>query len=165
MKRKVIFAILCLLPLLMACEKSDDVTDIFVGKAWRLNYIASGNIGSGWYAFDDVTKANMQEYGDRTKTFKLSLSGLQQDKTISGIFNGSGSLSVSGKWTAIGDNRSFTTSDVSGTPTDDKDIIAQKILYGLTNATSYKGDINNLYIYFSYKGTNLFMAFSPYNNN
>jgi hypothetical protein len=160
MRKTIIFALLSILPLLMACDKSDDITDIFVGKTWQLNYIASGSVGKTWYKFTDVTDENFQEYSSRTKTFNLVFSGAQNGDVITGNLNGNGSMTLTGTWTANGDSRVLTTKDVNGDISDTKDIIAQKILYGMQNAESYKGDVDNLFIYFNYQGTTLFMAFS-----
>lgn len=162
MKKSIIFTALCLLTLFVACDKSDNMTTIFIGKVWRMNYIAQGSIGKTWYQFEDVTNQNIQDYAGRTKVFTLSLSGLQRGDEITGTFSGTGSLAVTGKWTASSsDDRVFKTKDTSGSTADNTDIIAQKILYGLQNAKSWKGDQYNLYIYFNYQGESLFMAFSP----
>jgi hypothetical protein len=160
MKKTIMFSMLCMTLMLMSCDKSDDITNIFVSKTWKLNYIASGSIGKTWYKFSDVTEDNYQEYADRTKVFTIAFSGSQTGDVIKGTFIGNGSLSVTGDWSANGDNRSFTTNNVNGSVTDNKDVIAQKILSGLANATSYKGDINNLFIYFKYQNETLFMAFT-----
>lgn len=166
MKKNIIFALLCMLPLLIGCSSSDDVSDIFVGKTWRFNYIAKGGKNTTWYNFADVTQANIQQYADRTKTFTVSFSGLQSGDIISGTFTGSGSVSAGGKWSANADSRTFTTSEVWGNPSDANDVVAQKIIYGLTNAKSYSGDTNgNLFIYFDYEGTTLLMAFSQHTSN
>jgi hypothetical protein len=161
MRKSIIFALLCLLPILISCDKSDNLTDIFLAKTWKMNYIASGSIGKTWYSFTDVTKQNYEDYSSRTKVFTLSFSGMQSEDEISGTFTGSGSLSISGKWSASGNgNRDLKTSEVSSNISDATDIIAQKILYGLQNAKSWKGDQYNLFIYFTYQGETLFMAFT-----
>jgi hypothetical protein len=114
MRKTIIFALLSILPLLMACDKSDDITDIFVGKTWQLNYIASGSVGKTWYKFTDVTDENFQEYSSRTKTFNLVFSGAQNGDVITGNLNGNGSMTLTGTWTANGDSRVLTTKDVNG---------------------------------------------------
>ena len=166
MRKNIIFALLCLLPLLIGCSNSDDVSDIFVGKTWRLNYISTGGKDTAWYNFPGVTPENIQQYAGRTKTFTASFSGLQSGDIISGTFTGQGSLSAGGKWSGNGHSGTFTTSEVWGDPSDANDMVATKILYGLTNAKSYSGDTNgNLFIYFDYEGTTLLMAFSQYTSN
>ena len=166
MKKNILFALLCMLPLLIGCSSSDDVSDIFVGKTWRFNYIAKGGKNTTWYNFADVTQDNIQQYTNRTKTFTVSFSGLQSGDLISGTFSGSGSLSAGGKWSANGHSGTFTTSEVWGDPNDTNDMVAQKIVYGLTNAKSYAGDTNgNLFIYFDYEGTTLLMGLSQYTSN
>lgn len=162
MRKSVIFALFCLLPLLMACSNSDDVTDIFVAKTWRLNMITSGGKNQTWYNFTDVTEENFQAYADHTKEFTMTFSGIETDNIISGTFSGSGSLAAGGKWSANGKNGTFTTSEVYGDASDATDVIAQKILYGLQHAKSYSGDVNNLYIYFDYNGETLQMSFGIY---
>jgi hypothetical protein len=160
MKKGVIIAILCLLPFAISCDSSDDITDIFIGKTWKFNYITTGT-GKTWYKFSDVTQANYDLYANRTNIFTIAFSGMQSGDIISGTFLGSGSVTASGTWTANGNSRDFSTSVTSGTVNDKTDIIAEKILYGLKNAKSYKGDIYNLYLYFDYKGESLYLAFSP----
>lgn len=163
MRKSIIFALFCMLPLLFGCSNSDDVSDIFVAKTWRLNYISEGGKGTTWYSFSDVTSDNYQAYSSREKTFTISFNGVQSDDTIQGTFTGSGSLTAGGNWTANGDSGNFTTSGVYGTVEDQTDIIAQKILYGLEHAKSYTGDTNgNLFIHFDYEGKTLLMAFSTY---
>lgn len=165
MRKSIIFALFCLLPLLFSCNNSDDVTDIFAGKMWRLNYISTGGKDTKWYDFTDVTKENLEAYTSREKEFKVAFNGMQSGNVISGTFSGSGSLSTGGKWTADGESGNFSTSEVYGTPTDDTDVLAQKILYGLQNAKSYSGDTNgNLFIYFNYEGKSLLMAFRTITN-
>lgn len=160
MKKGTIFFIILLLPLIISCDKSDDLSDIFLSKTWKMNYIATGSIGKPWnYTFDDVTADNLNEYTSQTKTFTLAFSGAQDGSNISGSFSGNGSLSVTGTWKADGKSNSFSTQVSSGSPAESTDILAQKILYGITNVKSYKGDENNLFLYFDYNGKTLFIAF------
>lgn len=158
MRKSIIFALLSLLLFTFACDRSDDITDIFVSKTWKMTYIASGT-GKTWYSFDDVTADNYSDYTQKNKTFTLAFSGVQSGDKISGTFIGNGSVSVTGTWNADAKSRDFSTVVNTATIIDDKDVIAQKIVYGLKNATSYKGDVNNLFLYFNYKGESLYMAF------
>ncbi len=165
MRKSIIFALFCMLPILFGCSNSDDVTDIFVAKTWRLNFISEGGKNQTWYKFTDVKDDNYQAYTSRTKTFTMYFAGLQSGHIISGTFNFNGTVSGSGSWSADGSNGTFTTSNVSGNIDDSTDIIAQKILYGLQHTKAYSGDINNLFISFDYEGTTLQMSFSKYSSN
>ena len=151
-KYKWMLCMLALLPFISGCNEADDVQKIFTGKTWKLTYITKKN-EHGWYKFSDVTESIYQSYDPQngTRSFKIEFTGSTDDDLISGDFTGSGSISINGTWRANGTNNDFSTTVKKSSLTDSKDTLGKKIIEGITKATSYGGDENNLYLYFDYK--------------
>jgi hypothetical protein len=163
--KSFILMLIMALPLLTACNDTDDVQSIFTGRSWKLTYITQKN-KHAWYKFSDVTDEMYKQYDpvSGSKSFVISFSGTAKDETITGNVTGEGAATLSGTWSANGKTRAVSTNITRSTASD---ALAKKIVEGVKNATSYEGDNSNLYLYFEYKsslqheGETLCLVFAP----
>ena len=157
MKNRCLFILLCILPMLCGCNESDDVVRIFTGKTWKLTDVLDGGtypiIGNsydassnpGYWSSNEAKEASIKLL-EAENNFTITFTGVLTNKTISGGISGrAASTSFTGSWSADAENNYFTAKPSS---TSDNDALGRAFLNGLNNATSYKGDENNLYIYF-----------------
>lgn len=162
--KHIICALLMLatLPLLSGCNDEDDVVNIFVGKTWKLSYIAAEGSNKQfdfWNGNEAAREKSLKALGE-TGNYVLNFVGSDMTNTTGGAFTGKAiSALVDGKWTADGKTNTLKLSTkITGT---ESDLLAKAFLSGLQNAVSYKGDINNLFIYYKQGQTTLFMGFKP----
>lgn len=166
MKNKWLILLVLLLPLLSGCNDADDVQKIFIGKTWKLSVIkfagsdkeckdywlnADGNFNQA--LFEESNKRLME-----ANTFTITFSGVTKEDEISGKANGKAYSTAFSEvnWKANAVNNDFS---IAIKPTNDKDVLGTAFLKALANATSYSGDENNLYIYFSEGQQNKYLAF------
>ena len=91
--------------------------------------------------------------------FLVTFEGGEVNGTVIGTFTGNATTAgISGKWTADGENQTLTTSDVKTTGSDKDTFLGKAFIYGLSNAKKYKGDDNNLFIYYE-EGQRTFVLF------
>lgn len=115
---------LCLALLICtACEKEDDIDEIFIGKTWYMN----GGIISGKKLNSDIQNF----YTDvRTNAYYITFSS----QTFKGMLTNGDSFS--GTWSANGKNQTIklklTETPTASTPFD------KQIYYIIAGATSYK---------------------------
>lgn len=157
-----LLAIALLLPALSGCDQEDDVLGILTGKVWKLTYIAVEGDESKMYNF----------WGENTTAYKNSMDALKIDANynitfdgseINGIISGSftantASTTITGRWTADGGSRKFTTSDIRVNGAERDAFLGNAFTTGLRNAEKYSGDNNNLYIYYK-EGQRTFIMF------
>jgi hypothetical protein len=147
--KSFILMLLMALPMLTACNDTDDVNSIFTGRSWKLTYITQKN-KHAWYKFTDVTDEMYKQYDpvSGSKSFVISFNGTSTDGVITGDVSGTGMPTLSGTWSANGKTNKFSTNITKSSASD---ALAKKIVEGVKNATSYSGDNSNLYLYFDYK--------------
>ncbi len=148
-----IWGVLLLLPLLLnSCNDTDDVEGIFTGRTWKFNYIAQdGKNGLlDPYRFSDVTQSNYNSYSNGSKSFTLDFEGSTTNDITMGDFVGSGSVTMKGNWQADGKNNEMKTTVSTSKVLDSADNLGKKIVEAMKSIDSYKGDNNNLYLYFDY---------------
>jgi hypothetical protein len=152
MKRIKRFIPLLLLPIVVCCDNSDDVLKIFTGKTWKLTKIVDAQkTGAATFDFwsdDEEAYKKSMEILSRSDTFVLTFTGAEADNTVLGNCVGKAASIIinNAQWSANGESREFS---LRGVPTStDSDIFGQKFLEGLSNATRYGGDENNLYLYY-----------------
>ncbi len=164
MKHKYLLLMLLALPfLLCSCNDSDDVQSIFTGRTWKLTYITKKN-DHKWYHFPGVENKVYESYDpmNGTRYFEIDFTGSKEDNVISGDLKGYGSVEVLGRWNANGVSNVFSTSLSKKEVKDPKEnTLGKYIIEGLSNAISYSGDENNLYLYFEYDKEMLTMVFAP----
>ena len=122
MKYKYLLLLLLMLPFVSGCNDSDDVNGIFTGKVWKLTYITKKNEHKP-YDF----------WGDKDKFSGTLLSH-----------------SYTGTWSANGESNAFSAS-VKGSENDPLGF-SNKFVEGINRATSYKGNYDNLFIYYKDEG-------------
>lgn len=166
MKNKWLLLLVLLLPLLSGCNDTDDVQKIFTGKTWKLSvikfagsdkeckdYWVNANGSFNQTLFEQSNKILME-----ANTFTLTFSGATKEDEISGKANGKAFLidisEVSWKANAV--NNDFS---IAVKAANDKDVLGTAFLRALANATSYSGDDNNLYIYFTEGQQSKYLAF------
>lgn len=146
------YILLCaLLPLLSACNDSDDVSKIFSGKRWKMTNVFSStkNPATDYWETEEERIESIDQMNESGHCY-LSFSGIPDGNSISGTYSGyalSSKALISGNWMANGKNNSFSTSDQAA-PTEDMDVLEQVFVWALINAYKYEGDENNLRIYF-----------------
>ena len=119
------FILLTALLTATACDTDDDINAIFRGETWHLTYIKDGDT-------------------QRIPEKKIYSIDFKNDNFTETMPNGA---TINGKWNAKGNkSHSFTSSDIKTSGTINGDVIAEKMLYILSNARSYSGDTNWLQI-------------------
>lgn len=108
-----------------ACNKSDELDEIFLDPNWKLTYIQESGIRR-W-------PSQGNEY-----SLKFTDSGFSVTTPNGG--------SIKGRWHADGKTREFRCSDIRTSSISVNDTIARKMLQLLQEAKSYNGDIHFLQI-------------------
>ena len=133
MKYKYLLLLLLMLPFVSGCNDSDDVNGIFTGKVWKLTYITKKNEHKP-YDF----------WGDKDK----------YEQSIKNYINKEGAYTINFEgettWSANGESNAFSAS-VKGSENDPLGF-SNKFVEGLNRATSYKGNYDNLFIYYKDEG-------------
>lgn len=159
----LIFFLLFCIPVMNSCQ-SDDVVQIFTGKKWQLTYI-TGKDNNDIYDFwngDATAKKASLAYVNKDNNFTVSFTGTATNNIIKGNMTGNVlNTSFSGTWLANGETSKF--SSIITNSGDETDSLAVNFLKGLNSATSYKGDINNLYLYYKSGNRTLRMTFHTAN--
>lgn len=152
-----------LMTALGACNKEDNILEIFTGKVWKLSYIApdGSNLMFDYWGDNDAAYQSSINALRRENTFTIKFEGVGEGEFITGTFNGRIiNSNIDGYWHADGKTRSFTTSDVSQS-LQETDVLARAFSTGLHNAFRYEGDSDNLFIYFKDGETIKRMGFTP----
>ena len=164
-KTGYLLLIIVMLPIFSSCNNEDDVIEIFVGKTWKLTFIAAEGTqkqfnfwGEKGMAANNPAYVNSMNALAQEGNFILNFEGSDVNGLPGGAFNGKvTSTSVGGTWSASGKNQNLTI-NVTGSSSD-KDVLGQAFITGLLNAIRYEGDSKNLYIYYKEGQTTKFMAF------
>lgn len=144
-----LLSILCLCLLMAGCNDSDDVSAIFTGKTWKLNYITvdgGHEMFNFWGSDEAARKQSYQELNTKTGSYNLTFEGTPEGNRINGTVRGTSiaGSSLEGTWSADGESNDFRAA-VKGNHGNDQ--LAKNFLEGLNAATSYEGDTNgNLYL-------------------
>lgn len=153
MKIKHIIALLSILPLIGACDQSDDVIAIFAQGQWKLTYIYEDNskgkdICVDYWANDKEALNAYEEAHKKTNSYVVTFTGVEIDGEIGGTYSGRASENnISGNWTADGKSNAFSVSN-QNEPTSE-DILGRVMIRALKNAYKYDGDTGgNLRIFF-----------------
>ncbi len=120
--------------LLCTCSQSDDITDIFMNRTWKLSFIKEGERN-------------------------IDPKGIYNLKFFDGVFTTTTpkGATITGKWSADGDNRTFQCTQVNVSNGDiANDSIAKKMKVIFEKASKYEGDINYLQIK---QQNNIYMQF------
>ena len=120
---KRVVAILALTAI-VACNNSDDISDIFIGNDWKLTFIKEGG-------FQRPTNKGIYSLTFGANKFNVSTP------------NGG---KISGRWSADGKTRSFRCTDIITEGIGANDTIARLMKQMLSEASSYNGDIHWLQI-------------------
>lgn len=151
MRKRFIYKILgalLLLPLLSGCNDSDDLQAIFIGKTWKLTYI---NVKDQYGMMDGFTKESLKIFQDSKDAYFINFSGVEESNKISGNIAGKViTAGINGTWSADGKNNQFKA-DIQNI--NESDGLAKAFITGLTNASSYSGDMNNLFLYYKPSGS------------
>lgn len=154
MKLRYILSLLLLLPVLSACDQTDDVIEIFTGKTWKLTGIYYKGGGNDWcmdYWSNQSDKDASDKLFEKAGNFTIRFTGVENGDEALGEYEGYVTNSaIKGKWTANGKNNSFGITG-QGDPSGSEDILGKAFINGLIKADKYEGDINNLRIYFEDK--------------
>lgn len=154
MKYKYLLLLLLALPFISGCERSDDVTGIFTGKTWKLTYITVADSKTPHqYNFWGNTETYDKAIKELNKegAYTIIFSGMESDNIVEGKFSGvlGTPSNYSGSWHADGKSNDFSASiEKNG---EMKALLDNYFITGLKSATRYKGDYNNLHLYFTYK--------------
>ena len=153
MKYKYLLLLLLMLPFVSGCNDSDDVNGIFTGKVWKLTYITKKNEHKPYDFWGDKDKyeQSIKNYINKEGAYTIKFEGETTDNVISGKFSGTLlSHSYTGTWSANGESNAFSAS-VKGSESDPLGF-SHKFVEGLNRATSYKGNYDNLFIYYKDEG-------------
>lgn len=108
-----------------ACNKGDDINEIFIGHQWQLTYIDDGG-NRRWPGYDK----------------KYSLQFTQSGFTA----NTPGGGSIKGSWQADGKTHEFRCTDIHSSGIASNDTIGNLMLKHLKEAVKYDGDTHYLKI-------------------
>ena len=121
--------------LFSACNKDDDIEEIFTGKAWNLTFIQDG------------VKRIVPQEGNYILYFGA---------TDFSFITPSGNT-ITGNWIADGNSRSFICDKIATNGNIDNDIVAKSAMSVLKNAIRYDGDAN--WIQIIEQPNNIYMQF------
>lgn len=151
MIRKISSAIVLsfILITLMGCNTEDDVLEIFLGKTWKLTYIATEDSHAPFdFWGDGKSGEHYAEALEGENAFILNFEGTDFNGTTGGTFNARAlTATINGNWNANGDSKDMTTNNVEVSHSE-SNALAQAFIRGLQNAIRYGGDSSNLYIYY-----------------
>lgn len=110
---------------IVACNNSDDISEIFIGHEWKLTYIEDGN---------------MRRWPSQENAYSLTFGANSFNATTP---NGG---KITGRWSADGKTRSFRCTNIMTEGIGSNDTIAGLMKQILGEASSYNGDIHWLQI-------------------
>ena len=113
------------LALVAACNESDDISEIFIGHNWRLTYVEEGGI---------------RRWPSQENSYSLMFGENSFNATTP---NGG---SISGRWSANGETRQFSCTNIRTEGISATDTIARQMVEMFRNARKYDGDIHYLQI-------------------
>ncbi|MDR0746014.1 MAG: DUF4847 domain-containing protein [Mediterranea sp.] len=150
MKSKYIISLLLVLPVLGACNQTDDVIKIFTGKTWKLNFVndSKGDCTKGYFLAEAQWERSMKLLSEKGN-FVITFTGAEIDGEVIGAYGGrAAGTPISGKWKANGENNAFRISGQAA-PGNNEDVLGRVFINALINAYKYEGDTaGNLRIYF-----------------
>lgn len=151
MKLNHFLLLLLALPMLSACNQTDDVIDIFTGKTWKLTGIFYDKGSNEWcmdYWNSKEEKDASDKLFEKAETYTIRFTGIKNENAGQGEYEGYATHSaIKGQWVANGDNNSFQIGG-QAPPGNNEDVLAKAFINGLIGASKYEGDENNLRIYF-----------------
>lgn len=132
MKLKHFISILCLLPLLVACNNEDNIDEIFVSGTWNVGNFYNGG---DWHKTNDGARATYTKEEEIKELNSLTII-FMEDGTMQGRIGAGGNLSAN--WSANGKDRtiSITNLKTTGTPSGK----SKELVNALKEAAYYKGD-------------------------
>ena len=128
-------AMLVSLTAIVACNNSDDVSEIFIGNNWKLSFIED---------------AGVRRWPSQQSAYNLTFTANNFSATTP-----SGGR-ISGRWSANGKTREFRCNNIRSEGIGANDTIANRMLQIFKNAATYDGDTHYLQIK---KDRNQFMQF------
>jgi hypothetical protein len=136
------------------CNQTDDLKRIFIGKTWKLTEIRydNGDLCKDYWmtasgGFDQEAFEVSYKQKAVRESFTLILSGVESKGKASGQYVGrAANVALSGNWFADGESRAFQTFYQS--METDKDVLGRAFANAIKNAEFYRGDYDNLTIYF-----------------
>ena len=161
MKLKYILFLLLSLPILSACDQTDDVLEIFTGKNYKLTNIFDSKgrvcIDAYFIGASAETKEESMKQWAKEGNFTIGFTGAEVNGVVTGEYSGKGAhTTFSGKWKANGDSNAFSTEQ--GDPSGSEDLLAKVFINAIKTAEKYEGDTNgNLTIYFKENGTDKYL--------
>lgn len=162
MKLKYILLLLLALPMLSACDQSDDVIDIFTGKTWKLTNIfdADGRVCIEDYfvgVSSTIRENAMDNWAKEGNMVIQFISAVEVNGVVTGEYTGRAvRTTLSGKWETNGKTNAFSTNQ--GNPVAGEDILGTAFVNAWKNAYKYEGDTNgNLTIYFKEKNVDKYL--------
>lgn len=148
--------VFCLaLPLLSSCNNTDDLTEIFTGKTWKMSRLTNKGSESPFYPGIWDSQEAMDRSLNQLKqegNFTLRFEGNELDgEMIGATLSGRGiNTSFTGTWNADGKNQSLTLSLKTNGATEG-DPLAKAFINGLRNVYKYEGDANSLTLFYKDK--------------
>ena len=121
--KSTIFAVI--LAMVVSCNNSDDINEIFIGHNWQLTYIEEGGI---------------RRWPSQENSYSLMFG----ENSFNATTPGGGS--ISGRWSANGKTRQFSCTSIRIEGISTTDTIARQMVEMFRNARTYDGDIHYLQI-------------------
>lgn len=143
------------LPLLSSCNNTDDLTEIFTGKTWKMSRLTNKNSEAQFYPgiwnSQEAKKKSLNQL-KQEGCFTLRFEGTELDgEMIGASLSGRGiNTSFTGTWNADGKNQSLTLSLKTDGSTEG-DPLAKAFINGLRNVYKYEGDANSLTLFYKDK--------------
>lgn len=139
-----------ILPVVGACDQTDDVIAIFTQGNWKLTSVVEGSkLCTDYWENDEAATTAYSEARAKSNNLTLTFTGAVIEGEAMGTYTGRASENnISGEWTANGKNNNFsiTVPEVS----NNEDVLGKVFIRALKNAYKYSGDTGgNLNIYFS----------------
>lgn len=144
-----------------SCSQCDDMEAIFLGKAWQLTY--RPDMMDRLFETEEEKEETLKLL-KKAGNFTITFTGTSKEDVITGNFSAQGVTSqVSGTWTANGRTNELRMTITSAAQAE-QNTLARHMMECIRNVTEYKGDVNNMFLYYQGGSVN-FMGFTPIAKN
>ena len=155
--------VLLMLPMLGSCNDEDDVAEIFVGKTWKVSRIvpegSTQQFPEGLWS-SEAEKNNIMTAFNNTANYTLKFTNGTGTET-GGEFEARGvKATIKGTWNADGETNALTL-NVKSTGATESDALAELFVNGVKKTEKYKGDANNLTLYFKEGQNTMIIGLTP----
>lgn len=155
---RLLFSLSLILIMMSGCEERvDDLNAIFLSKTWHLTY--NPDAFDGMFETKEAKLAAVTAMNSGSNC-SVVFQGATKDGIIQGTFTVQGTnTKAEGIWKANGATNEMKM-EFKGNLSTDASPIVREMMNCIAHVRSYKGDVNNLLLYYT-GGKTAFLGFTP----